>query len=120
TPRREVSLQASDTARFACGEIGGFADVVGEVEEFRAPVLVMFHQFPVTVADRAGGLAPLVGVVREMPVEWMRLRLAATNQERGNTDAVEIARRPGTGNFRQCRRPVGVDDGRVDDAICRA
>src|SRR5207247_2649706 len=97
------------------GKISAFADILGEVEQLRATVLVMFDQFPVAITDRAGRLAALIGVVREMPVEWAWLRLAATHEERGDTDTVEIARRPGTGDFRQCRQPVGVDDGCVHE-----
>src|SRR5206468_7389078 len=78
TPGRKLSLQAGDTTRFASGKVSAFADILGEVEQLRATVLVMFDQLPVAITDRAGRLAALIRVVREIPVEWAWLRLAAT------------------------------------------
>src|SRR5439155_9217330 len=96
-PGREVVLQAGDAARFARGKVGGFANVLRQVEQFHTTILVVFDKLPVAFADRAGGLAALVGVVREMPVETARLRLSATEQKRSDADAVQVGRRSGAG-----------------------
>ena len=76
--RSRRSLHASRVLR---GEVGLFAEVGGEVEQFDAVVLDPMDEFPVADANAAARAAAVVAVVGEVPEEGFVHRLGVATEQ---------------------------------------
>ena len=88
-PFFEFAAQIGDAGRLLGGVVVGFAQVFRQVIKFAGVVFVMLDQLPLAFANRPRGTAPLIGVVRLMPVEPTRRRRPALREQLGQVDALE-------------------------------
>src|SRR5688500_10029524 len=68
-PRKQLVAELVRTIELRHRKVIRLAAVIGKVVELDASVLELLDQLPITFANRAGWPAPLVRVVREMPIQ---------------------------------------------------
>src|SRR6476660_2254653 len=88
-PGRQPGGQVLHLRGMLGGQVVPFAQVVAEVVQLTAAVLVPFDELPVAVADHAARGAPLAAIMRPMPEERTALDLT-TFEQRYEAHAVAV------------------------------